>query len=86
MAKHQAKKGHVISIYIVFFVADRIKKGEVKVAYCPKMNMLADFLTKPLQGSTFKKMRNVILNLPNTDKANAEHRSGWKIKESIREK
>ena len=48
--------------------------------------MLADFLTKPLQGSTFKKMRNVILNLPNTDKANAEHRSGWKIKESIREK
>jgi hypothetical protein len=38
-----------------FFAADRFKKGEVKVAYCPTMNMLADFFTKLLQGSTFKK-------------------------------
>jgi len=37
--------------------------------------MLEDFFTKPLQGSTIKKMRNFILNLPDTDKANAEHRS-----------
>ena len=36
--------------------------------------MWASFFTKPLQGSTFKKMQNIILNLPNTDKANAEHR------------
>jgi len=39
-----------------FFLADRIKKGEVKVAYCLTRIMLADFFTKPLQGSTFKKM------------------------------
>jgi len=58
-----------------FFIADRIKKGEVKVAYCPTRNMLADFFTKPLQGSTFKRMRKVILNLPDTEKANAKHRS-----------
>jgi len=39
------------------------------------MNMLADFFTKPLQGSTFKKMWSIILNMPDTNKANAQHRS-----------
>jgi len=57
-----------------FFIADRIKKGEVKISYCSTTNMLADVFTKQLQGSTFKKMRNVILNLPDTDKANSKHR------------
>jgi len=36
-----------------YFVTDCIKRGEVKVAYCPRENMLADFFTKPLQGATF---------------------------------
>jgi len=39
-----------------FFIADNIKKGEVKVEFCPTTNMFADFITKPLQGSTFKRM------------------------------
>jgi len=26
------------------------------VAFCPTTNMLADFFTKPLKGSTFKRM------------------------------
>ena len=39
----------------IFFVKDEIQKGEVKVVYCPMENMLADFFTKPLQGSAFKK-------------------------------
>jgi len=34
------------------------------VAYCPMENMLADFFTKPLQGSAFRKMWDIILNLP----------------------
>jgi histone deacetylase 1/2 len=46
-----------------FFVADRIANGEVKVEYCPTGDMLADFFTKPLQGSTFRKFRNEIMNL-----------------------
>ena len=50
----------------------RHKKGEVKVAYCPTTNMLGDFFAKLLQGSMFKDAK---LNLPNTDKINAEHRS-----------
>jgi len=51
-----------------FFIADKIKKGEVKVAFCPTTNMLGDFFTKPLQGSTFKRILSIILNMPNTEK------------------
>jgi len=57
-----------------FFMTDRIKKGEVKVAFCPKHNMLADCLKKPLQGSMFTCMRAKILSLP-TCKNTDVHRS-----------
>jgi len=39
------------------------------------MNMFADFITNPLQGSTFKRIRSIILNMPNTNKSSTEHRS-----------
>ena len=31
--------------------------------YCPTGDMVADFFTKPLQGSLFRKLRKIILNL-----------------------
>jgi len=40
-----------------FFITDKIKKGDVKVAFCPTHDMLGDFFTKPLQGSPFIRMR-----------------------------
>jgi hypothetical protein len=46
-----------------FFVADQIAADEVKVEYCPTADMLGDFFTKPLQGSLFRKFRNLILNI-----------------------
>ena len=49
-----------------FFVTDKIKKGEVKIAYCPMQDMLGDFFTKPLQVTQFTRMRSQILNLPNS--------------------
>ena len=45
----------------IFFVKDRVDKGEVKVEYCPTELMLADFYTKPLQGRLFKKFRDVLM-------------------------
>ena len=45
-----------------FFVADRIASKEVKVEYCPTGDMVADYFTKPLQGSLFKKFRDFIMN------------------------
>jgi hypothetical protein len=44
-----------------FFITDRISKGEVRVEWCPTNEMIADFMTKPLQGSMFKNFRDVIM-------------------------
>jgi hypothetical protein len=48
-----------------FFVADRIASGDVVVEYCPTNEMLGDFFTKPLQGSKFRKFRDLVLNSKN---------------------
>ena len=46
-----------------FFITDRIAKGEVRVEWCPTKQMVADFMTKPLQGSAFRNFRNLIMGL-----------------------
>ena len=43
------------------FVNDMVKKDEVKIEYCPTLQMLDDFFTKPLQGALFDKIRDVIM-------------------------
>ena len=40
-----------------FFVTDKIEKKELKLIYCPTEKMIADFSTKPLQGSKFIEFR-----------------------------
>ncbi len=45
-----------------FFVRDRIRAKEVQVEYCPTADMVADVLTKPLQGAAFRKFRDQLLN------------------------
>ena len=48
-----------------FFITNRVKKGEISIQYCPTNNMLADFFTKPLQGTLFKFFRDIIMgNIP----------------------
>ena len=36
-----------------FFIKDCVDRGEVIVEYCNTKNVIADFLTKPLQGKAF---------------------------------
>ena len=50
-----------------FFVTDRISTGELNVSYCPNLNMIGDYFTKPLQGSLFCKFRNTVLGITDTD-------------------
>jgi hypothetical protein len=45
-----------------FFMADRVASGEISVEYMPTGDMLADILTKPLQGALFKRLRDRLLN------------------------
>ena len=40
-----------------FTITDRVKNGEDIIEYCPTGDMIADFFTKPLQGSLFRKFR-----------------------------
>jgi hypothetical protein len=47
-----------------YFIHNHIKRGTVKVEYCPMDLMVGDFHTKPLQGSAFCCFRAIILNLP----------------------
>ena len=60
-----------------FFVTDRVSKGEMVIKYCPTKEMLADFFTKPLQGTPFRKFRDTIMNFdPASDaRPDAYHRS-----------
>ena len=44
-----------------FFVKDRVDAGEIKVEYKPTEEMVANILTKPLQGNLFKNMRRELL-------------------------
>jgi hypothetical protein len=46
-----------------FFCTDRIKKGELSVKYCPTSDMIADYFTKPLQDSLFRKLRDLVLGI-----------------------
>ena len=50
-----------------FFIKDRISKNEIKVEYCPTEKMLADFFTKPLQGTIFRRFRDVIMGHAHID-------------------
>ena len=56
-----ARTRHISIRY--FFVKDRIDKREVQVKYLRTEDMLGDYFSKPLQGSSFVKMRNSILGL-----------------------
>ena len=46
-----------------FFVTDRIKHKEMRIEYCSTGEMIANFMTKPLQGLIFIKFRNLILGI-----------------------
>ena len=46
-----------------FFVTDRISKKELTVDWCPTGDMVADFMTKPTQGTFFKRFRDMLMGV-----------------------
>jgi hypothetical protein len=42
-----------------FFITDHSQRNCINITHCPTEDMLADFFTKPLQGSLFRKFRSV---------------------------
>ena len=50
-----------------FFIKDRLERDSFDVQYCPTEQMLADFFTKPLQGSLFRRLRAVVMGHKHVD-------------------
>ena len=58
-----------------FWIKDRLTGEDIKVFYCPTGKMIADFFTKPLTGSLFVKMRDVVMGYKHINDLMNEDRS-----------
>ena len=56
------KKSRHINIRF-YFINDILKREGIDVKHCPTERMIADYLTKPLQGKLFKYLRDIIMGL-----------------------
>ena len=46
-----------------FFINNRVNKGEVSVVWCTTGDMIGEYMTKPLQGTLFRKFRDQIMGV-----------------------
>ena len=46
-----------------FFIKDVFRREKITVAHCPTERMIADYFTKPLLGSLFTFLRNIIMGI-----------------------
>ena len=58
-----------------FFITDRVNMKEVEIEWCPTKEMVADFMTKPLQGSHFRRLRDLIMGTTSIKKAKIPSKS-----------
>ena len=56
-----------------FWVVDQVKQGTMMPVYCNTNDMLADVLTKPLQGSLFGLLWDLLLNRDTNGKKGKSH-------------
>ena len=61
MGRSTSERTRHISIRY-FWVKDRVDSNEITLRYVPTNMMVADILTKPLQGDLFRKLRDILLN------------------------
>jgi hypothetical protein len=52
-----------------FFITDRINMKDIEIEWCPTKKMVADFTTKPLQGSHFRRLHGLIMGMSSIKKA-----------------
>jgi hypothetical protein len=64
--KSSSKRTRALNIRY-FFLTDQIEKGNVSVEYCPTGEMIADFMSKPLQGKLFKKFKDLIMGVNSSE-------------------
>jgi hypothetical protein len=58
-----------------FFITDSINMKEIEIEWCPTKEMVADFMTKPLQGSHFRRLHDLIMGMSSIKKAKIPSKS-----------
>ena len=69
-----------------FFTKDRYDKGEFDIDHCPTYMMLADYFTKPLQGSLFKRYWKVIMGHEHIDTLKENESTSFEKKERVEQR
>ena len=64
-----------------FYVTDQVQNKTLMVKYCPMEEMIADYFTKPLQGSLFIRLHNYIMGAEYDDGDQQTPRSMWNDEE-----
>ena len=67
--KSSGKRTRHINIQY-FFIMDQVNMKEISIKWCPTKDMVADFMTKLLQGSHFKRLRDYIMGKVHSVKPN----------------
>ncbi len=52
-----------------FFITDRVNMKEIEIEWCSTKEIVADFMTKPLQGSHSRRLRDLIMGMSSIKKA-----------------
>jgi hypothetical protein len=74
-ASSNKRTEHIVIRY--FFIHDRVAKGNSTISWCPTTDMVGDYMTKPLQGASFRKFRDRILGvLPTTTSTTNNDKDG----------
>jgi len=63
-----------------FLIIDRVNMKEVQIKWCPTKEMVADFMTKPLQGSHFRRLRDLIMGMTSVKRSKSPISSSVKCK------
>ena len=64
-ASSSKRTRHINTRY--FLITDRVNKKEITIEYCPTEDMIADYFTKPLQGTLFRRFRNTVLGMTDSE-------------------
>ena len=67
----------------LFNIKDKLKQHNIEVRYCSKKNMIADFFTKPLQETKFRKLRRLVLGMDLLSSLDLTSSNGTKPKERV---
>ena len=50
-----------------FFICNKVNNKEVSIEYCPTTEMIANYFSKPLGGSQFRKVWKIVLGINEKD-------------------